>query len=34
MSPAAFAQAVAAAAGPRDLVVDEALTSGRGAARR
>ena len=29
VSPAAFARAVAAAAGPRDLVVDEALTSAR-----
>ncbi len=29
VTPAAFAQAVAAAAGPRDLVVDEALTSTR-----
>ncbi len=32
VTPAAFAQAVAAAAGPRDLVVDEALTSTRAAA--
>jgi benzoylformate decarboxylase len=30
VSPAAFARAVAAAVGPRDLVVDEALTAGRG----
>ena len=30
VGPAAFARAVAAAAGPRDLVVDEALTSTRG----
>lgn len=30
ITPAAFARAVAAAVGPRDLVVDEALTSGRG----
>ena len=29
VGPAAFARAVAAAAGPRDLVVDEALTSAR-----
>jgi benzoylformate decarboxylase len=29
VSPAAFARAVAAATGPRDLVVDEALTSAR-----
>ncbi len=29
IGPAAFARAVAAAVGPRDLVVDEALTSGR-----
>jgi benzoylformate decarboxylase len=29
VSPAAFARAVAAAVGPRDLVVDEALTSAR-----
>jgi benzoylformate decarboxylase len=30
VGPAAFARAVAAAAGPRDLVVDESLTAGRG----
>lgn len=30
VSPAAFARAVAGAVGPRDLVVDEALTAGRG----